>query len=261
MEGKLLQYVESFCWKNKAEDRSLALQNYNKALDKAREVGDNVYCPETMYNTENLDNVFQFMYFNGYMSFEILKGHFSWLMEPDFQILLQLSYMMGSPTPNSSNDWTSFSAEFPDYACSLIGMEDSTCTHPLVYDEDSHAQFHGDYVSSFDFEKQKLSFKIFKKYYKPKLKKEAAQINRAIDRNQVNEGILRLDPPKKDPKGMAIHGQQVHVHLKIGSKEYALNIDGTWKHAPTANSKDRISAEICETLSDWGFILPDDYYT
>src|SRR4051812_25222537 len=98
MNGKLLNYVESFNWSNKDLDRSTALQSYNDALIKAREVGDHVFCPETMYTPENRDIIFQFMWLNGYHSYDQLKVHYEWLKVEDFQLLLNLPSFLGSST-------------------------------------------------------------------------------------------------------------------------------------------------------------------
>lgn len=260
MKGKLLNYVESFTWNDTEKNRSVALQNYNNAINTARKAGDQVFCPEIMYNPENTSIIFQFMMFNGYQPYDQLKTHFEWLTVEDFQILLNLPNVLGKPTPNSSNGWDAFSEEFPEENKSFIGLEEETCPNPLVYDEATHQKFHSNYVSVFEFDKQKSQFEYFKRHYRPSLKFGSAQIATQITRKQVNEGIVRLDSPRTTPDGAPLHGQQIHAHIKIGKNEYALNIDGTWKHPPSSISTDRIPVEICLTLSQWGFCLPDEYY-
>ena len=261
MEGRLLNYVESFNWADKNLNRSTVLQDYNNALTEARKIGDQVFCPESMYTSENRDIIFQLMWFNNYQSYNDLKTHFEWLQVDDFQTLQSISYILGNPTPNSSNTWEEFANEFNDKNRSLIGLRDDNCRNPLVHDKITHEKFHSDYVASFDLDRQKNQFKYFKKYYKPYLKTDAMQIAKQIRRGQVNSGIIRLDPPPTSPDGTPIHGQQIHIHIMIGNKECALNIDGTWKHRPNINApNNRIPVEICSTLSQWGFCLPDEYY-
>jgi len=254
--GKLLHRTESFNWTNKTINRSFDLQNYNIALITAREFEDDIYCPQSMYD---LDNIFLFMWTNG-QSFEQLLVHFNWLTADDFQVLLNLQYMMGSHSPNSSNSWADFSNEFIDENKSLIGLRDNSCTFPLIHDNESIKQFHSNYVASFDLDKQKANFKYFKKHYIPILKFTSTHLQNLITRNQVSNQIIRVDPPPTDPNGKPIHGQQFHVHFKIKSKVYALNLDGTWKHPPLKTSEEKIPNEICSALSQWGFCLPEEYY-
>ncbi|PZU25982.1 MULTISPECIES: hypothetical protein [Sphingobacterium] len=261
MKGRLLNYVESFNWSDKDKNRSLELQNYNSALIKARDKGDHVYCPEAMYNPENINIIFQFIWVNGYHSYEQLKVHFDWMSVEDFQVLTNLSHMLGNYTPNSSNTWKEFNAEFLDENKSLIGFKQEHFNDPLVYDEPTYKSFHSKFVSTFDYPKQKLHYKYFKEHYFPILKKDSGQIKGAIDKKQVNSGIIRLDPPKTSPSGEIIHNQQIHVHFKIGKNEYALNIDGTWKHGPKPQSKVTIPTDMCNTFCEWGFLLPDEYYS
>lgn len=260
MNGKLLNYVESFNWSNKDLDRSIALQNYNDALIEAREVGDQVFCPETMYNPENRDIIFQFMWFNGYHSYEQLKVHYEWLKVEDFQLLLILPSFLGSSTPNSSNQWDEFNEEFNEENRSLLGLKSDNSQDPLVYDKDTHRKFHSNYVATFDFDKQKAQYKYFKEYHKPRLKLDVGEIKSLIEREQVSKRFVRLDPPPTSPDGSPIHGQQIHIHFQIKDTECALNLDGTWKHPPTNPLNDRINTDICSTLSEWGFCLPEDYY-
>lgn len=258
MIANFLNYVESFCWNDKNINRSIDLQNYNNALNEARNVGDCIYCPDTMFS---YDTIFQFMMSNGYQSYEQLTSHFDWLTTDDFTVLNSLLYgMMGRPTPNSSNVWEEFNEEFNEENKSLIGLKEDTCTNSLIYDKLTHEKFHSNHVTSFDYDKQKKNLKYFKKYYKPDLKIESTQITNLIFRRQVNVGIVRLDLPGTAPDGKVLHNQQVHVHITIKKNEYALNIDGTWKHSPSSTSTDRIPVEICSTLSQWGFCLPDEYY-
>lgn len=260
MKGRLLYYVESFCWINKELDRSKALQDFNTALNTARKCGDQVFCPEIMYNPENRDIIFQFMWLNGYQSYEELKVNFEWLQVDDFQLLQTISYSLGQPTPNSSNDWEAFSKEFSEENRSLIGLKDDNCINPLVYDIVTHTEFHSSYVATFDFDRQKAQYEYFRKYYKPSLKLESGQIINLIQRHQVNNQIIRLDSPDSSPNGNPIHGQQIHIHIMVNGNECALNIDGSWKHSPQLHTNNRISAEVCLTLSQWGFCLPEQYY-
>lgn len=260
MSGKLLHFVSSFCWNNKLLDRSLILQDFNAVFIKARSEEDNIYCPETMFQPLNKDIIFQFLYIDGYKSYEEIKLVFPWLTDMDFQLLHQLTYQLGNPTPNSSVDYTSFANEFQQSNCSLIGLRDTNCSEPLVYNIKSHDDFHAKPVFTYNFAQQKANFKNFKKYYVPTLKIDAGKIKKMIDTNKVNNDIVRLDPPKTDPKGKPIHGQQIHIHIMVGDHECALNLDGTWKHPPNENGNHNISAEVCSVLSDWGFVLPDKYY-
>lgn len=257
MKGRLLNHVGSFSWNDKNVDRSFALQNYNKALNKAREFGDQVFCPEKMYDPENKDIIFLFMWLNNYQ-YDELKAHFEWLKVDDFQVLQNIS--LGPSTPNSSNNWEDFSNEFQDENKSLIGLKQDDFADPLVYDEETHEKFHANYVATFDFNKQKSLYGYFKTHYKPSLKIEKAQINNFINRDQVHERFVRLDDPPTSPNGEPVHGQQIHIHIKIRDTVCALNIDGTWKHPPKNITEDRIPAEVCSTLSEWGFCLPEDYY-
>lgn len=260
MKGRLLNYSESFHWSDKERDRSLELQNYNHALNEARKIGDQVFCPETIYLPENKDIIFQFMWLNGYQSYEELKVHFEWLRVDDFQLLQTISYSLGQPTPNSSNDWEDFAEEFSEENKSLIGLKDDDCLNPLVYDKDTHREFHSSYVATFDFDRQKSQYEYFRKHYKPNLKIESGRIQNLIQRHQVNNQIIRLDSPATSPNGNPIHGQQIHIHIMVNGNECALNIDGSWKHPPQEHPNNRISIDVCFILSQWGFCLPKDYY-
>lgn len=260
MKGRLLHYVESFCWTDKELDRSKALQDFNIALNTARKCGDQVFCPEVMYNPENSDIIFQFMYLNGYLSYDQMKVHFEWLRVDEFNLLQTLSFNLGRPSPQSSNNWEEFSLEFASENKSLIGLQDMVCNNPLVYDENSHKEFHSSYLLAFDFEQQKIHYKYFVKHYIPQLKVDSNTIVNLIRRNQVSEQIIRLDCPIMTPTGNTIHNQKIHIHIMVNGNECALNIDGSWKHPPQSHPNNRISAEVCLTLSQWGFCLPEEYY-
>lgn len=259
MKAKFLNHVKSFCWKDKIVDRSLPLQDFNLVINEARKNHDLVFCPSTMYENE-YESIFIFMWINSYQSYDQLKVHYEWLKIEDFEILLYLHTILGTPTPRSSNVWEEFNNEFKMNNISLIGLKDDECMDPLVYDSPSYIKHHSNFVRTFDFTQQKYNFEYFRKYYKPELKISHGVIKAMIERNQVNSGIIRLDSPTTSPNGDPIHGQQIHVHILIEKKNCALNIDGSWKHPPTNILNDKIPAEICLTLSDWGFKLPEEYY-
>ncbi|MGS0747509.1 hypothetical protein [Halpernia sp. GG3] len=202
-----------------------------------------------MYDPENTDIIFQYMWINGYQSYEELKEHFEWLRVDDFQLLQTISYSLGQPTPNFSNAWEDFAEEFNEENKSLIGLRDDDCLNPFVYDKDTYGEFHSSYVATFNFERQKAQYKYFKKYYKPSLKLEGGQIKNLIDKKLVNKQFVRLDPPRTSTDGFPIHRQQIHIHFKIKKNVCALNLDGTWKHPPSNLEKNRIPTEICLILS------------
>lgn len=260
MKGKLLHCVESFSWVDNAVDRSQNLQDFNSAIIDARENGDNIYCPESMFYPENSKVIFQFMWCYEYQSYEQIKEHFEWLSVDDFQLLQTIGYSLGQPTPKSSNDWQTFKSEFAGENTSLIGLETGKSSSPLVHNKHTYFEFHSKYVTNFDFEKQKECFDYFIKFYKPALKINSKKINDQIEKKQISNQFIRIDDPQTAPDGKPLHGQQVHAHLLVKNSECALNIDGTWKHSPKNIVSDKIPVELCIQLSSWGFCLPRDYY-
>lgn len=257
--GSLLSRYESFIWNDVAINRSVELQNYNSALGSARAKSDSLFRPNKIFDGDVPSNIFYVMYFDGKMSYDDLKLHYNWLTVDDYQVLIMLGNIVGNPTNQCSNTWNEFSNEFPGEHISLIGLQDQTCTDPLVYCKVTHTRFHSDNVATFDFDQQKKNFKYFKDYFVPKLKLESSVINSRIAAGQFNSGIIRLDDPPVDRSGKPVHGQKIHVHLIIGGKKVALNIDGTWKHEPK-NTTVTIPSAICAELSDLGFKIPDEYY-
>lgn len=56
--------------------------------------------------------------------------------------------------------------------------------------------------------------------------------------------------------GKPVHMQKLHVHI-IGRHACALNIDGSWKHEHKSYV---MTSDVKEILSEWGFLLPDEFY-
>lgn len=258
--GKLLSRYESFIWSNNTVNRSVTLQNFNSALALARSKSDKTFSPDNIYTDGNTSNIFHLMFSQGMYLYDDIKKHFNWLTVDDYQVLINFPSFIGRSTERQSCVWAEFSEEFSGEHISMIGMEDDSCPDPLIYDIVSHKKFHSDYVAQFNFEQQKENFEYFKEHFVSDLRIDPAQIKEKINKNQVQEGIVRLDDPPYDPAGNIMHGQKIHIHLKVGKYDCALNIDGTWKHSLPKDSDKKISVEICTTLSEWGFRLPDEYY-
>lgn len=242
--GSLLSRYESFIWEDVNKNRSNDLQNYNYAIGSARSKSDLLFRPSKIFDGDVPSNIFYVMYFEGKMSYDDLKSLYNWLTVDDFQVLMTMGNIIGNPTEQHSNTWNEFSNEFTGKHISLIGLQDETCTDPLVFCKVTHSKFHSDYIASLV----------------PKLKLEPNLISRRIEAKQLPTSIERLDVPQLDASGVPVHGQQIHIHLRLKGQKCALNLDGTWKHALPKDSTIKIPSAICEILSSFGFKIPDEYY-
>lgn len=257
--GRLLHFLDSFCWNDKKKDRNGMLEDYFKAVEKARTYGDECYVPSAMFDG-SVESIFTVMWTNGYTDYDQMKIEFDWIEVDQFQTLQGFYQMMGSNTPKGANVYADLKKEFTGEATTLVGLEHGACPDPLVYSEETLDTFHATHAASFDFKKQKEKFEYFCKHYTPVLKIDIAAIQKLIDTGKAADGIKRIDAPTIGPDGKIQHGEQVHVHFKVGKKEYALNIDGQWKHNPLKKDPDTLPNEIILDLVSWGFKLPKRYY-
>lgn len=259
--GKLLTLSQSFDWSNTTLDRRSSLNNFDLAIRKAISMNDKIFSHHYIYDPNFQNSIFSMLFNEDLYEFSKLKLRFPWLTPDAFTTLTALPNFLGPETPLPSKNWEDFSAEFYGDHISMIGIEDSqSYKFPLVYDIPTHDVFYQNLADTFDFEQQKVNFKFFKENYVPRPKPDASSIFNSIAKGLEHSDIKAFHSPKTDPQGNILHGEQYHVHIKIKKTQYALNINGTWKHNVKPDSNDKIPNQICTRLVEWGFLLPDEYY-
>jgi hypothetical protein len=248
--GNLIFLKRSFEWFDHGVNRNEYIKQLNAAINLAREYGDNIFRTHDLFEI-NLPwgNLFEVLYQYNYDE-EIKTTIFPWMSEIDYNTLTNLIRLIGNPTPNKAIDLHSLRNEYPQTNCGNVGFFYTPKPHKYVFDEESWNKFHEDFVSTFSYAQRCEFYDYFSKFFQPYLRIELNQINILIQRNQTPSIIKRIDLPK-------IVGEKIHIHLEENSN-CALNIDGTWKHAP--RNQFNISMEARVLLSQWGFKLPEEYY-
>ncbi len=237
MQGHLIIHQQSFDWNDISINRCQTLRKFFDSRKEAREHGDMVY---------NNIEIFKLNFSWGNF-YNILFGQvkIAWLSQTDIQVLKNI--LLSSP----NKIFNEFKIEFINFNHGEIGLLYEECPSNLVYDIPSWKKFHEEFVAKFTFEEQCENFAYFKMFYKSELKIAANQINDLIRNGRAHASIIRLDIP-------LVPNEKMHIHfLRANEQSCALNIDGTWKHEIDGFI---IPNEACENLSDWGFVLPDEYY-
>jgi len=244
--GNLLAYNQSFDWIDRKIDRGILIENLSSAINKAGKQGDSIYKTPDLHNLDLPWGELLAILANSCYDHEAFKQEFPWITQLQYQTLMAISYVFQSTTPDEAKSFEELIKEFPGQNNALIGFR-CECTHQLVHDPPSWEEFHRSYVSTFSFDMQCQNYEYFISFYKPYLKIEAGHIRKVIFRHSVNKFIKRLDAPKFDH-------DKYHVHFDDNNNS-ALNLDGTWRH-----SSCNIPVGIREILSNWGFLLPSEYY-
>lgn len=247
--GYLLSLIESFKWENTSIDRSQYINELNEVILESKEY-------DTLYKTKNFNNIelswgnfVEFIFSYGFDS-EKRKSTFPWMTQTQHQTLIEIIKSF----KNTLSIDTENLSDFKDYCksnnCNHIGFKQSDELTNYVSCINSYSAFHTKIVSSFSRNERNQQKKYFLKFFNAELKTEPNKIRQLIRRNQCHNSITRLDTPSLDPYGNTLHNEQIQVHFNNDS---ALNIDGTWKHG-TCDLND----EVCDTLIEWGFILPEN---
>ena len=247
--GKLLTYRSSFEWEDSKINRGVVIQKLNQAIIKSKEYKDNLFKVSDL-NSINLSwgNFMEFVFSYGFEE-EQRKQIFPWMSEIQHTTLVNILINFKNTSALNSLNLNELNAEFPGENCGYIGFELDNNISRYVFCNDSLDIFHQEFVSKFDFNRRKVEYEYFERFFIPELKKDPNQINQKIKNGKAAYSFKELHLPK-------IPGEQIHIHFHSKSN-CALNIDGSWKHE-VPNFK--ITTRACEELSIWGFRLPLKYY-
>jgi len=248
--GNLLTYRPGFVWGDTATDRNGQIRDLVIAVTSARKERDSIYSSPNFFNT-GWGSVFEILWERP--DYEAFKNVFDWISIDEFQSLIMLPGVLGGETPLGADDWRSFDEEMAHGPNSLVGFWVGACPGPLIYDWLSWVQFHANHVKRFTYQERCHNLNYFKRFYKPGLTQNVAELKRRI-RRERSVMIDLHDPPINN--GVPVHQQQIHIHFGPPNP-CALNIDGSWKHP---NDKFQMPMRVRELLSEWGFLLPDDHY-
>lgn len=247
--GNLLFKNQSFDWIDIKMPRGKLIDDLNIALTSAREAEDNIYRTPDLYEFESSwGKLFEFLWGEG-IEYENFNKRFEWISPDQFRILSSLPDLLRLTSPQNSSDYGSFLQEFTNENNSWIGTYDESHTEPIVFDYLSWLQFHQRFVATFDFNRRRAEYKYFSKFFKPGLTRPVNLIQHNIDQHNTHASFQSIHTPQ-------IPHEKIHIHF-ISAQNCALNIDGTWKHEVR---NFRIERRACEILSEWGFLLPREYY-
>jgi len=245
----LISYKPSFEWEDTLIDRGDSINMLNSALVKATEYKDTIFkTPNFQQINLTWGNLFEFIYSYGYDEQARIQ-RFPWMTQIQHTSLIYLLNYFKNTTPLRAQDLGSLISEFPGSNCGWVGFHIATQIDSYVSCSDSLNLLHRRFVTQMDYNQRCQNRVYFKKFFVPQLTKNINQINSEIDLGHYPAIIERIDVGK-------IIGEKLHVHFS-GKHACALNIDGTWKHK---NPKFKIPVEVCRLLSNWGFMLPDEYY-
>ena len=243
----LLVNIDSFAWASLTIDRSNSLDDFILAFGESEQNGDNIHNhPEFFTLALTWGEFYRLIFWDE----NTRRAMAPWLSRDAQMYLLKVCQRMPSPRPSSTLD--ELETEFPGCNNGLIGVSFNPAANPVkhIFDKRSWTNFHSTYVS------QNRNIKdscpgYFIKFYIPRLTTEPAKINQLIKEGRVDSLFKRLDSPGLDSHGVAIHGQQTHIHFNDKSAS-ALNIDGTWKH-----KRCELPVPVRQQLEEWGFALPE----
>lgn len=244
--ANLLLNLDSFNWKDLTLNRALEMENLILAVDKASDWEDTIFGHPDAYNSHLGWGTINDLLL--YDEQECLLFTDGWFTNDHQKILIKL---WRNPTVESARNITELEAEFPGYNNGLIGCEYEPLPNKMVYDEESLAKLHRDYVGN-NPELRYNNVEYFYLHYSPVLRLSPSAIKQQIEKKQVHSSLKRLDLPTLDPLGVALHGEQIGIHFN-DRRNSCLYIDGTWKHGNF-----QIPAEAKRTLEDWGFVIPFD---
>ncbi|MFT3826396.1 MAG: hypothetical protein QM731_20905 [Chitinophagaceae bacterium] len=250
--ANLLSYKESFVWEDSVIDRGVQIQELNIALDRARDLGDDIFKVPDLFNINlSWGDFFEFVYDTAFDD-HARQLRFPWLSQAQHQTLIALLHFFSNATPRPSNNVQDLNEEYPDQSNSLIGIYSDQLPEDYVYDEETWSDLHRRWVTLFSRNERNRQRKYFRRFFYPELLEDPNRINYMIKKGQVHSFFKRIDIPKFGGDGNPLHGEQVQIHFNDKGKS-ALNIDGTWKHGEC-----KIPEAACEQLIEWGFLLPDD---
>ncbi|NRD18602.1 hypothetical protein HNV08_00975 [Winogradskyella eckloniae] len=247
--GYLLSLIETFKWEDTSLDRSDYIHKLNEVILESKEY-DELYKTKSFNEIQlSWGNFIEFVLYYGYDS-DTRKERFPWMSQTQHTTLIQIIISFKNTLSIETTELNDFKTICKSMNCNHIGFKQSAEITNYISCMDSYKEFHYNIVSGFNREERKANKKYFLKFFNAQLKVDPNQIRQIIHRNQCPRSIIRLDTPTLNSNGEKLHEELIQVHFKDKS---ALNIDGTWKHG---NSN--LSDEICNTLIDWGFMLPEN---
>lgn len=248
--GNLLSFEDSFTWVD-TQDRNEHIKNLSIALNSALGNEDSRYRTINLFKGAN--SIFSFLWGEG-SSFEGFSKKYPWIFESTYRTLTNIAPLIQGTTINDASNLKELNRDFPGENNGYFGFC-CECDDHLVHDYGTWFEFHRKYVSLLLVRSKRENIKYIKRFYTPSLPSSGYQINKAIETNQVHPVFKRLDNPTVIADNQTLHNEKIQMHFN-DEKKSALNIDGTWKHGGFD-----ISPKALIQLEQWGFLLPDKYYS
>lgn len=237
----LVSYNPSFIWTNKLQDRNRCINDFNNFYLNAKKQ-DRFYIKQDLLETAN-SIIREFANFRPYNDLKVI---FPWLTPDSFNIL-SATLLQIKNTQIISEVLSTYDSNHEFTHSSWMGICESN-TLNYAYDSNSWKQIHMLFVMDYTRDQRLQYREYFSNFCKGHLKVQVRDIKRKI-RSGSYKHFERIDIPA-ETAGLAIHGQQIHIHLK---NDGALNIDGSVKH-PIRN----LPVAAAEDFVEIGFILPEN---
>jgi len=247
--GNLLGLRDSFLWEDNALDRNDFIDNLNLAIIEARNYGDEIYGTPNFSQFGNAWGDFMLFIYQTMYDDIARINRFPWLNQLQHTTLVRIFDFFQHITPNQANNLGELQNEFPNANNGNIGCYYNQLPDEAVHDINTWNVFHRQYVSSFTLQQRRDHFDYFIQFFQYGLTMPLNQIQELINQGHAAPVFSGIHQP-------LIPHEQIHIHFHANAN-CALNIDGTWKHEVEGFN---ISQAACEQLSEWGFLLPQQYY-